>query len=559
LGWDDLANVFIAFPEWGGLERDFCTRLLKKLSTKHWLGRRSDILLEASMMEPKRFGSLCHWMTHSDVKDGGLCMLDAYSLFPVLGIDDKPKPDKDTRVVACCFLKPTSPWPFQNALVASTNKGELAVHVLLDSAYVAVVRFQNSGKIVSLVASPLGGCLLLLDEGGHVHLMLLERGLAKLTSITGVTARKREMRPDMFLSEEEFLTEVQHGKDRNLVVHRADGLTGRISTEVYATGVRGGSTVTIRKGGWKTREYLFAKISCHRNTHYCCGVEVSEEPKRPERRKVFSAFFREAIVADFVLSSDKTVLYVAVLSGLTTYLALRDSVQLVQKPSNPRCLSNFGEKLTALVIYSLKLPGTRGLSGSAAFHPIFCKKTCYTNSLPQVLSTAWSFYLNFAIPAAKRCFLKCSSDLLAVKMGSNETRFIWLGVDGQSSDFVYMAGTDRDVFDLSEEFHYLASFSSNEQHNLCAGKFCQGYSYYTVEEATRPVISHDELGQIDSIILPQVCCFLLNSTVIIPELFMCRPMEDSVPRCQRTELALTWHCLRLTTSCPPKKPRSSWE
>jgi len=506
LSTTDLASLLRALPEAGrAMDRYNMNRLLAWLAEKVWGSGRDPPRIElGNRMTAERFLVLHHWVQHTSIKGlGSTCALDAYHEFPVRESSNEVDTEEMGAVLACCFLKPTTPWPLQNGLMLATSRGKLLVYLLASDCYELAHHFdaERGPPFGKLVSSPEGRSVLMLDLEGTLHLMTLGVGSVRVRA-TGVRAWMREMRPDMFLSEVEFLTETGAGgsersKRRDLLLHAIDSVNCRVRTHLLAADLPGGDTVTLRLGGGDggRREYVIRKRSCDKIGHYCCGIGLLEEPRTRHRRRAFEAFFADSLVADFVLSADKSRLYVAVMTSARAAKVMDELVLLEEESAAgvAKCNSDFAKDfLTNLAVYYLDLDVRGGLSAWAAFFPIFCKETCYVGSLPATMHTPWTHYLRLCIPASGECFLRCKGKQLAVRLAGTMLRFIWLELEEETSDFNYMLGAEKDVLDLSEEFNYLAAFSSAQNlqaRSLFVGCFCKKFAAFTVEEKTRPTLS----------------------------------------------------------------------
>jgi len=484
LSYRDLASLLHIVPRCCYLlSEHLMNELLKECCKQKW-GERKPVakIRKGARMGVSEFLHLLHWIEHSSKGSFPGTLLSGFDLFPMLGV---PKEGK-TIVKACCFLKPSTPWPFQNGLVVATKGSEtLRVYLLGPHAYEKVRELsfkEHAGGLTSLVCSPKGTVVLALDGRGFLWMVLLQERLITFAE-TGIKTTASRMRPDMFLSEKEFYTPSIYCREdpqvtvRDLLLHEINFATAETRTQRWASEMPMAERMSILRACGN--EFLVQLPNCGEASHFGCLLSVAEK-KTVETR---FGLLRNAAIGDWCLSPDKTELLVVALTAQPLINFLGSHIPMRQRL--PRCESRFDEYLGNMAVYSLELKG--GVAGKS-LRPLFIRTNLGLDNLPDGLAHPYAHYLRVTGPSSRACLLKCGDRVLAAKMAHSNTRLFWLKLANGAGEFACRTGADKEVFDMTVDSSYLASFSRSDRkfNPPYVGKFCPRLDTFTIEGATRP-------------------------------------------------------------------------
>lgn len=486
----DTATIFSVFPACSlAMTRFNMQKILNIFANRKWPRCRSLAIREGAEMSVGEFLNLWHWLVHTSNSRLPPHLVDGYDCFPMLARGPR---DKSEKALAACFLKPSSPFPFQTALALATSKGAIRLFVLGKFTFYPVSEINlGTRRIRAMASSPKGSCLAALDHKDVLWLCLLSR--SKIDWIeTHIRTKPKRIREDMFQSENHFMTadpanfEGWNCTVRDVWSHSIDRAGKKIVSSLFASKISVSATMAVLK--MEKKQVTVQLRHCNNKTHSRCGLSMSESSSsggegRREERRGFSVCVYEAAVGDWVFSPDRKRLYLAVQTALESDVFMKMSFPLIPVCTEPLCFSCFDRHLNKLGILYLDLE--RPLEGNK-LRPLFHRENRGEREIPVSLSNPWANYLQMALPAAESCLLRCGDRALVAKMGSSAARIFWLKMKNGGVELTYMVGGDKEMFDLSIDSNYLIAFSTQTRlEQLKVGKFCPTTERFTIEEATR--------------------------------------------------------------------------
>jgi hypothetical protein len=473
---------------------------------------------------------------------------DAYWRFP---LDKQPAAAGSCKVSSFCFLKPSSPNPWQNSLVIATDDSTVTVYVLDRYWYKKAVSIRLQNSLTSLVSSPRGSCM--LGQNSALKMVLLVVRENNISVIpTEVEIHHKKIRTDAFISETLILAAEPYTSQGTTLLGDLYTLTldrERLTVEkklfLPNSGVLG--VIAIREaipGGLRRGfEYLLARGECSIFDHHCCTLKLVQNPRDEFDQRGYYAFaFTEALVVDWIFTPDKLHAYVVILTSQDRETCMKQKVELVRESDLGRCLNQHSEPITKMVVYLLDFKYLDYIldCGVVPFRmtPVFYRVLPHLVALKAGISSVSRYNNKYAVMAAEECRLTGGDRFLAARFPYSTLQLfelLWragklanirwdstLTDDEKTAAVAAAAATqvhmsyngyasikpkEPYLFDATNDFCFLSIFQPGQEvKNLKVGRLCDCVNLWTIEEASRPRLNPATAltGAVVSHVKPQV-------------------------------------------------------
>jgi hypothetical protein len=452
---------------------------------------------------------------------------DAYFRFP---LDVQPGSPQQ-RVNSFCFLRPSSPRPFANALVIATDDSILTVYALTRHWYKRVLSLRLPSPLITLVSSPKGSCM--LGQSSSLTLVLLVVKKYEIVAITSnLQVHTKKIRSDAFLNETTVVVSEPLRSDThnemfqlgNLYTLAIDRQNLTVAKNLFwaNSGHLGVLTVSnaykadpALPSSCQTLEYIMTKGECDVFEHHCCAIKLIKNPRGPSgQRFFFACSFRESMVCNWIYTPDRLHAHLFVLTARSQEISMQQEIKMFPEDGIPRCRSRFRRPLTNLVIYRLDF-------ANLDFSQPFLLKPVFYRSLPHLVHLARdsqpsAFNAKHASEASDELLLTGGDRLIAARFPYSAIHFVttlWSSVNVHLSYNGYATLKPRDpvLFDATVDFMYLSIFKPGQQvKNLKVGKMCDCSNRWSIEEASMPCL--DENAVVSGSVIPLVAPQVLTTT-----------------------------------------------
>ena len=488
LDYKGIASLYILFPQ---LRKVLCNHfnMQQHLRRLPGPGLRVEIFTEPFISE---FVALSHFYEHAEQsfwKNENRVLgreLDGFSPFLV----DCP-PNRSGRLSAMCFLRPSSPSPFQNGLLVCDSSKCLSLYAMEKDRFRIVLDTETEYKIAKVACSPRGKCVALLDSFNVLSLLLLKSGEATLV-YTNVAVRPSAIRREMFMSETELLLEDENwvcwmysfhpGASYSMTKRRLDE---RCPSRMDCL-PRGGRVAYV-PAMENVPEVVIYKTRCSRFEHSMHELVFCLKPREKasqggKRRK--KLHFDECIIVDYHLDSVYRKLWIVVLTMANKADFLGTVVLGVDRYGN-RCKSKFARMVCRIGVYEVCMVELE--AGNLFARPRFfaSHNTCIPAAM--TYTTSWRWYKSFAEEQSKRIVVALSDRFILVKMFDAVLYLFPVAAVPESVFFRVMVSPASNLLASTAESNYLAVWSDVNPTfgHLTVMRFCPLYPTLTIEEATR--------------------------------------------------------------------------
>ena len=489
LDYKAIASLYVVFP----LLRD-------TLKESGFALRRHLLRLPGPGLRVESFGSplisefvaLCHFYEHAENshwknETGLLCRkIDGYHRFLV-----SCPTNRSTKISCVCFLRPSSPSPFQNALLVCDTVGSVTLYVLERERYRTILDSRLTKSMVNLACSPRGSAVVLRDVDGYIHLLMLDKNRARLLC-TEVKVSKKAVRREMFVSESEILVEetnrnrhswvysVDKEKDYCMTKRRFDNVVPCMIGEAHCD-----RPAYVQPRGERPEMVIYS-APCSKSPHSHHDLVFCQRPRDgkgvTKRRRLLH--FAECVLVGFRVDRMYKTVWVAVLTMRNRSDFLGNCV-LEAKASRP-CFSKFDRRVIHIGIYSVCLEKLCEEDTLEA-RPRFFAAHDSASDPASTFAHAWRWYRTYAQDHAIRIVMQLSDRFLLLKMTDSDMYLFPVATVQHSVYFAMPVGANNDILDTTAESNYLAILSSANYSNGCITvlRFCPLYPGLTIEEATR--------------------------------------------------------------------------
>ena len=456
LPWQTLSNLAVAIPE--------INKLVTTLQLQKILKRTMTIKLKLFLTPGARIEDFCllqHYKDHtrwSTVPESGSTFLDClhlnfYHKFPLL-----PFTDQGLFTEACCFLKPSSPNVFANALLLSTNDGAVNIYRLEPDRYQLAFTLYFEKKIVDFCVSPKGKTVACRNEDGILIFLILGKEGRMLCIETAICAPGINFGKlgQIFLSEKDFY--INDFINQHFFTFRLPDIDSNYLSKsmfnCYEELPRfyNRTMFTIHKVD--NSEFIIAAIKCQFKTHRYHVLTIVVNPQSKTRSERYNIYFPRSCLGTWLVDDGELFIIVFTTQDLNKFRS--SNIKIKRHPVAEICdRFKWPEYLHYLCVYSINLVdfGAGNRNVVPRWH--------HTSRSERQFTGSWTYYCRHICIAGALLQARITPDCLYVTYDKDFIHFPRKTELG-STHFSYPTGNvqDADLVDVSQDGQFLAAFDT---------------------------------------------------------------------------------------------------
>jgi hypothetical protein len=372
--------------------------------------------------------------------------VDMYDPFPL----SEPT-TKTAYLEACCFLGPSAPAPYSEALVLADSDDGVSVYIQTDCKFQLAFHTRLAVKIIEMQASPGGDKVACMAKSRTLKLLVFSEGVITTLDL-GVNVELNRMLGNGLWHDNNVLLLPDFPRMK-LWLYRVDD-EGNLRKSLYdlrkVPNLYFMALYNLYPATRKRPEVFCYGTACEHVTHahhrinfWCMG-------------KMYNVTFPRSVICGWVLDrEDNVTLYVAAITSGNLQTTQYQKLRIFLEPEKARCASyRWNDNLVFLVVYSVDLASLNDPKTYALprWHHVMDKSnhSRHWNS--------WDIYTKVACPAAKHSVITLCDRMLAVKLGFGSLVLFPTVTSIDSVHFVHQFEGYRKKFCISQTGEYLFDF-----------------------------------------------------------------------------------------------------